>query len=385
VSVVPLDGVVMRYAWGRNDLIARLQGRPSPSATPEAELWFGAHRNGASPVHGWADCDTLAKLIAADPSRWLGADCVARFGTQLPFLLKVLAVNEPLSLQLHPDEACVAQLVAAGDVDQVLADHHPKPEMIVAVGELQALCGLSAQETAIQAVSDIVTFSADTAWQWVLRQIETGGVLAAVTALITADERRIADLMQALHAACANGFDAPAIRDLLGRYPIDRSVAIAVLLQHVVLADGEALFIPPGVLHCYLAGAGVEVMASSDNVFRVGLTAKPCHHAAVLAQLGCSVNQAVRVVAVKDAWQTSYPVDTAWFALSRMRVTPGGITPRTAPFGPQLFFTVLGHASVVDSNGVRYDVAAGTAVFVGAQAGPVTVHGDADLFQVTLG
>src|SRR5580658_5888748 len=93
-----LHPVIRAYAWGSRSAIAALQGRPVPSAGPEAELWMGAHPSAPSGVAG----TTLDVLIAADPDRELGPDCVARFGPRLPFLLKVLSAEVALSIQLHP-------------------------------------------------------------------------------------------------------------------------------------------------------------------------------------------------------------------------------------------------------------------------------------------
>ena len=61
---------------------------------------------------------------------------------------------------------------------------------------------------------------------------------------------------------------------LVKRYPQDPGVLVTLLLNHVVLAAGEAMFLDAGVIHAYTSGFGVEVMASSDNVVRAGLTPK---------------------------------------------------------------------------------------------------------------
>jgi len=388
VSVVLLDGVVMHYPWGRRDFIAKLQRRPVPSAEPEAELWFGAHQNGASPAYGLDGCATLADVIANDPHVWLGTEIVARYGEQLPFLLKVLAVNEPLSLQLHPDETLVAALAADGDPDGILADHHPKPEMVVAVGELHAMCGFLEAHEASQVVDEIIAVTGDDAWLWVQQQIESAGVAAAVAALIVADEAHVSALLGALGVACDKTFaaaHAPAIGELLARYPNDRSVAIAVLMRLVVLADGEALFIPPGVLHCYLAGAGVEVMASSDNVLRLGLTQKPCHPAIANRQLAATRQHATLVGGERDGNTCTYLVDTPWFALSRLTVTQQGVTMPTPTYGPQIALVIGGDVTVSEANGSEHTVRSGAGMFVAAGTRGVTLQGDADVFVATLG
>ncbi len=387
MGVVLLQGVVMRYAWGRHDLIARLQSRVFPTDKPEAELWFGAHKNGSSPLDGAGDAETLSHLLADNPVRWLGRAVADTFAGQLPFLVKVLAVNEPLSLQLHPDADCVASLVAAGDPAQVLADRHPKPEMVVALGELHALAGFLRADEAADNVAALATYGAGAPWRDIHHTIVSDGVTAAVQSLIVADEATIAGLLEALHAALADGFSAPnipAVTDLLHRYPTDRSVAIAVLMRLFVLSDGEALFIPPGVLHCYLSGAGVEVMASSDNVVRVGLTDKPCHPDVVSAQLATATLSPTVVAVVADGALMQYPAATEWFGLARCNAAGDSITWSQPARGPQIVLNVCGQATVITDDGQSVTLPAGMAVFVAAGQ-QVSVTGDADLFVARVG
>ena len=387
MGVVLLQGVVMRYAWGRHELIARLQGRVFPTDEPEAELWFGAHKSGSSRLDGAGADGTLSHLLASNPTGWLGSAVADTFAGQLPFLVKVLAVNEPLSLQLHPDAACVAALVAAGDPEQVLADRHPKPEMVVALGELHALAGFLHADEAAEIVAGLATYGPDAPWQAVYEQIVTDGVMAAVQSLIGANDTTIAALLGALHTALADGFSAPnvpALTDLLRRYPSDRSVAIAVLMRLFVLADGDALYIPPGVLHCYLSGAGVEVMASSDNVVRVGLTHKPCHPEVVSAQLATATHSPEVVAVVANGALRQYPVETEWFGLARFNAGADSITLDRAARGPQILVNVCGQATVTANDGATVTLPAGMAVFVAAGQ-QVSVTGDADVFVARVG
>lgn len=54
----------------------------------------------------------------------------------------------------------------------------------------------------------------------------------------------------------------------------DRGLVSIFLLNLVSLQPGEAMYLPAGVLHAYLEGVGVELMANSNNVLRGGLTSK---------------------------------------------------------------------------------------------------------------
>ena len=139
-----VTGSVQNYAWGSTTVIADFLG-VEPDGRPQAELWFGAHPMAPSRVGPVS----LPALIEADPTRVVGADSVARFGPRLPYLLKVLAAAQPLSLQAHPTRAGAeigfAREEAAG-IDRaaphrLYRDDWPKPEMLVALDDVEALCG----------------------------------------------------------------------------------------------------------------------------------------------------------------------------------------------------------------------------------------------------
>ncbi|MDQ2815767.1 MAG: mannose-6-phosphate isomerase, class I, partial [Actinomycetota bacterium] len=143
-----LRPVVRPYPWGSRQAIAELQGRPVPSPGPEAELWMGAHPSAPSRVGSRQA--TLDTVIAADPDRELGPRCVARFGPRLPFLLKVLAAEKALSIQVHPTRA-QAQAGFSAENQQGLApddparnypDDWPKPELLYALTPFEVLSGL---------------------------------------------------------------------------------------------------------------------------------------------------------------------------------------------------------------------------------------------------
>src|ERR1700722_19688879 len=145
-----LEPVTQPYAWGSHTAIAELQGRPAPTAEPEAELWMGAHPSAPSAVRRPGGRTTLDAVIAADPAGELGAACAARFGGRLPFLLKVLAADTALSIQVHPSreqaEAGYREEtergLAPGDKSRNYVDDWPKPEILCALTRFEVLAGL---------------------------------------------------------------------------------------------------------------------------------------------------------------------------------------------------------------------------------------------------
>src|ERR1035441_8933076 len=145
-----LRPVVRPYPWGSRHAIAELQGRSVPAPGPEAELWMGAHPSAPSGVARDARRTTLDAVIAADPDRELGPGCVARFGPRLPFLLKVLAAEQALSIQVHPSRAQAqagfraenARGLAPDDPARNYTDDWPKPELLYALTPFEVLAGL---------------------------------------------------------------------------------------------------------------------------------------------------------------------------------------------------------------------------------------------------
>ena len=232
-------GVVQHYAWGDTAFIPQLLG-VEPDGRPWAELWLGTHPNGPATIAGEPLADSTGPL---------------------PYLLKVLAVAEPLSLQAHPTKAQAVAGFAAGRYP----DDEPKPELLLALTPFEAFCGVRP----VDATLDL------------LHRLGARDLAAAVAgdgaggALDGLYRGRLA--VQPIADVCgdAAGPEVAWVRELATRYPGDASVAAALLLNYVTLEPGEAIFLEPGNLHAYLRGAGIELMGASDNVVRGGLTTKP--------------------------------------------------------------------------------------------------------------
>ena len=273
-------GVVQHYAWGHPTAIPRMIGA-EPDGRPWAELWFGTHLGGPSRVLEVPD-DALVGSVqrpqsASDDTRGVSTSLVSSTG-ELPFLVKLLAAAEPLSLQSHPSlqqaQAGYAREnrmgIPVSNSRRIYRDPFAKPELICALGRFEALCGFREPTKTVDLLHDIgggasrlATMLADHDLGHVLRQVFTNR-----------DE-----FLPVLHdtvTACGQ-HDSPSAKwavKLAEKYPDDVSVLITLLLNHVVLEPGQALYLGPGNLHAYLSGMGIEVMGSSDNVVRCGLTNK---------------------------------------------------------------------------------------------------------------
>ncbi|HEX4815014.1 MAG TPA: mannose-6-phosphate isomerase, class I [Nonomuraea sp.] len=268
------------YDWGSVTALPELFGT-RPTGQPQAELWMGAHPAAPSRSVTGAGETPLDALIAADPAGTLGDDTAARFGPALPYLLKVLAVARPLSLQVHPtteqaragfaDET--ARGIAIDDPARTYKDASHKPEMVCAVTPFHGLCGFRSPAATAELLGRLGV-PALRPWIDALAGGAPGGALRRVFAEMLDDASR--PLRDEVERALAASGDAElAVYAGIARAcPGDRGVVAALLLNHVSLRPGEALYLGAGVPHAYLGGVGVEIMANSDNVLRCGLTTK---------------------------------------------------------------------------------------------------------------
>jgi len=384
-----LDAPIRGYAWGSRTAIAGLQGRPTPAPGPEAELWLGAHP-GAPAVLAESG-ERLDAAIAADPGGLLGADVAARYGARLPFLLKVLAAAEPLSLQAHPDPeqatagfaAEEAAGVARDSPDRTYADAAHKPELLVAVAEFDALCGFRspAESASVLAALDVPTLDPVLA---ALGKPDPGDALRAAVSLLLRHPEP-APLVAEVAAAAAGRDGYELVAELFARYPGDAGVVLALLLNRVRLAPGEAVWMPAGNLHAYLRGVGVEIMAASDNVLRGGLTPKHVNVAELLRVLRFEVlaDPVVRPVDVAPGVVT-WPVPVPDFALHRALVA--GEPVRLPGGGPRIVLCLRGELTV-DDGSAPVTLRGGQAAFAGAAdgAGALVATGRGELYQASTG
>lgn len=273
-----LDNTIRPYAWGSPTAIPHLLG-VEPTGEPQAEMWMGAHPGAPSRTAR----GTLVEVIDADPERELGARAVAKFGPHLPFLLKILAAGAPLSLQVHPDLKQAKEGYADEErrgipVDapyRNYKDANHKPELICALTEFDGLCGFRDPLRAADLLDGLGVDSLKPYVDLLHAHPEEAALREVLTAVLSADPEEMAHTVAEATAACTRlgGAYAP-YADIAHHYPGDPGVIAAMLLNHVRLQPGEALFLGAGIPHAYLNGLGVEIMANSDNVLRCGLTPK---------------------------------------------------------------------------------------------------------------
>lgn len=364
---VLLDSPVRPYVWGSTTAIAEIQDRP-PSGRPEAELWVGAHPDSPSTVVG--DGRTLDRFIADDAEAALGADVLARFGPRLPFLLKILAVERPLSIQVHPTTAQAVAGHAAQDAAGIPADsprrsYHDrshKPELVVALTDFETLLGFAdpADRAALLETCEHPELAGAAA---LLRGAD--GLRNLTDRWLNLPEASARAVVEALTAEASARDEPPfaLVRRLSRIYPNDRGLLLALIMRPVRLKPGQAAFVPAGLLHAHLSGVVVEPQANSDNVLRAGLTAKHVDVAEVMRLSRFEPGGGVFVHPEERAdGEQAYPapgIDE--FLLSRVDLSATGVTAH----GPRLVLVIDGEA-VVSAASSQVTLRSGESAFIPA-------------------
>jgi mannose-6-phosphate isomerase len=378
-----LDHVVKDYPWGSVDQVPRLLGF-EPTGRPVAEVWLGAHRTASALVaRGEDDAGvSLRDVIARNP-----AVCCGAGAAELPFLLKILGVAEPLSLQVHPGgeqaRTGFAREAAAGIAvdapDRTYKDPNVKPEMVYTLASFELLAGFRRAEDVRASLEPLTgTSRLAKALAAALAPGDREGLRRAVEIALTGAEAGAGELAE-FTAACRRQLAAPGGDPgpyalpvaLAKRYPADRALAVVMMMNHFSLAPGEALYLPPGTLHAYLRGLAVEVMGASDNVLRAGLTAKYTDPARVVTTIDWAGRGPIRPAVTRQGAIRALRPPLALFQLADIRV--GG--PVEVPLsGPRIALALDGEVTAFTDLGSLH-LSRGQSLFAMDAEGPITLRG----------
>src|SRR5690625_844107 len=391
-------GVRRDYAWGSTSEIPRLLNIPD-DGRPFAELWLGAHSAGPGELPEGEFTD-LRELIAAEPDRVLGADVVARFGPQLPYLLKLLAAESPLSLQVHPNvDQARAGSAAEDDAgipldapERNYPDANHKPELVFALTTFEGLCGFRAPRRAAELLAGLDAPLAQELGDILRAQPDAEGMRTAFSRIIHPDTRatetEVVQIVEACTERAANGSPSPRtdriVAQLGQHYPGDPGVVTSLLLNPVTLQPGEALFVPAGCVHAYLHGTGIEVMASSDNVLRAGLTPKHVDVEELLKLVDCVAAPPIRIAPeiFHGATRVFYaPVDDFELSVTDLKENDGG-QPLPGR-GPRIVLCLAGYVDFHTASG-SLRLERGQSAFISSEAGPLFGRGHGTFVQADV-
>lgn len=279
-EIFSLKNQIQNYAWGSREILGRMRGVPVPTEQPEAEVWVGAHP--AAPSRATVDGaeSPLNEVIVENPSRFLRPD---RTSDWFPFLFKILAIDAPLSIQVHPTPE---QAIAGFEDEQARGiaidapyrnykDRYSKPETVIALSPMRVLTG-------VRPVEQLKTLAAAFGAAWLAERAELSPKQLLTEIIRLPEETASAAVQHLVDTApgllgASNDVVADAaelVRIVDGKYPGDRGLLVAFVMNLVHLAPGESAFTPDGQVHAYVSGTAIELMNPSDNVMRAGLTAK---------------------------------------------------------------------------------------------------------------
>jgi mannose-6-phosphate isomerase len=397
----PLENYIQQYAWGSKTAIAELMGRPSPTAHPEAELWMGDHPRGPSKIREGGGWCLLSDVIARNPRSALGDRVAARFGAKLPFLFKILAAETPLSLQAHPtieqartgfdaDEAAGVPLDAP---ERNYRDGNHKPELLCALTEFEVLCGFRRLADTLGLFDALDVGPLRNRVDALRRAPNDSGLRQLFSSLMTAGAPERAELVGGTLEACVRHCErrGPFARECewairIGAvYPGDVGVIIGLLLNLVRLQTGEAVYLPAGNLHCYLQGVGIEIMASSDNVLRGGLTVKHIDVPELLRILSFAAGPIVALLPERRrAGEQVYDTPADEFCLARIDVGPTASFISEVARGPEILLCTEGQVSVSEGD-TLWPLAKGASIFVPVSGPRYRLEGKGTVFRATVG
>jgi mannose-6-phosphate isomerase len=396
-EIVFLKNEIQPYAWGSRTAIPQLLGLPNPDGRPHAELWMGAHPKSPSVVQTTEGGVPLDALIERYPGDILGTRVSTVFEGKLPFLFKVLAAEAPLSIQAHPD-AFMARDGFARENRNGLAlkapernyrDPFHKPECICALTPFWALCGFRPPAQILEHLRRLCPQELKTEITAFAESCDAEGLKHLVAALLTRGPlpRRKAIAAAASQAEKGNDVALGWIASLARHYPDDIGALAPALMNTLRLEPGQALFLTPGVLHAYLAGTAIELMANSDNVVRGGLTSKHIDIPELLRVVRFDADE-VRLVPTETRVkaETAYITPAAEFALSVIHLDGGDSYAGRADRNVEILLCVEGGARLAEMRpgGKILDIARGASVLVPAAAPAYRITGPARLYKATV-
>ncbi|MCZ4541821.1 mannose-6-phosphate isomerase, class I [Dietzia maris] len=390
--MVILSPHIRSYDWGSRTAFSEHFGAEAVTPEPQAEWWFGAHKSGSSSC---ADGQTLAHRINADPLGELGRTVSDSFGNNLPFLLKLLAVEKPLSLQAHPS-LNQAQLgfraedrrgIPADAPNRNYRDQNHKPEMLVALTEFHALAGFRPVRQTLELLGAVNAPLLYPYREQLLKQPNDTGLRTVFTHFVRMPHSDVAPVVKDLASAAFRylSLKGPTSQwsevaltaiELAEQYPTDPGVLSSLLLNSLRLRPGQAVFLGAGQLHAYLKGMGVEVMANSDNVLRGGLTTKHIDVSELINVLHFRPLEHPRVLEAPVSGgltgEFGYPASVPDFELSRIDVAPRTATICYRPNGPEILLCTAGSV-LVTKEGATDTIVSGQAVWLPARTRQVSV------------
>lgn len=394
-----LENRIRTYPWGSYTAIADLLGEKSPSDEPQAELWMGTHPSAPSLVRQNNTSVPLTEFIRRNPEDILGKDVCKKFDHQLPFLFKILAVENPLSIQVHPDihqarkgfESENHSGIPLDSARRNYKDKNHKPECICAVSDFQALNGFRSATVIADSMEKCGGGILANEISILKKDPGPEGLKQFVRGLMMLSSHKKKEIIATVAGNTKNKmFEDPACQWIQHFHRIygddDIGVLSPLLLNFICLKPGQALFIFPGEPHAYLKGTGIELMANSDNVIRGGLTSKHTDIREFIRIADFRRHQTNILLPEKTGeGEWVYPAHAEEFLLSRIQVGKEIVYQSRQDRSVEILICLEGSASILDiKEDEKTVLKMGTSILIPSAVEKYTIQGEAVIYKASV-
>ena len=354
---------IQHYHWGDYSFIPELQGRPKGDQ-PEAELWMGAHPT--SPSRTVESDRGLDDIISTQPQNTLGPQA-GDFQNELPFIMKILAIREPLSIQVHPNAKQAEEGFTSVQSSLTRAQSYSSPrgkeEVVCALTETDLKFGFR-EVNEIHAIIDAAGHS-ELSWlkESLSEETPNESLKETIQRILSTDSDTIRSITSTvlssdMSATVINEKEMLHFTDLSETYPDDSGLLLFLLMNFVTLEPGDFIYVSPGVTHAYLRGNVVEVTSNSDNVIRCGLTPKYVNAQEFLS-IASFVSEQPQIQTPAESLH-SYESPTP-FMLTRLDLNEEF---ETAVNGPEILISTQNNFNITNNKGESIHVEQGQPIWM---------------------
>jgi len=394
-----LQNEIQAYAWGSRTAIPELLGLPSPSDGPAAELWMGAHPKAPSLVRVDGVWVPLNEVIRREPISVLGATVAEEFSDALPFLFKVLAADQPLSIQVHPNLEQAREGferenhlgIPLNAAERNYRDANHKPEFLCAMTSFDALKGFRPPHEMLAFLKQVCGEMLADECERLREAPDSSGLRQFLASLLSMDRARKEQIIETAvrHAGQYARQDRLFgwMIELNRAYPGDIGVLSPLVFNLITLEPGEGIYIGAGELHGYLRGVGMELMANSDNVLRGGLTPKHVDIPELLKIVDFTPASVQTIRPTPGApGEGVYETPAKEFQLSVIRASDGMPFESQGERNVEILICTRGRARISGRDRTHSEVVKkGASVLIPAAVGPYQIRGEAVLYRASVG
>ncbi|MEZ9176652.1 mannose-6-phosphate isomerase, class I [Vibrio kanaloae] len=323
-----MDNVIQNFAWGSKSSFSQLFGTDNIGNEPQAEMWMGAHPNGCSKVKNGDSTVLLSRLIESHKEEFLSTQISEKFG-ELPYLFKVLAAENALSVQVHPSkEEAELGFHKEEQAHVPLSAHHRnyrdsnhKPELVYALTPYQAMNGFRAIPEIISLFSNVGIPQLSEMLELLNANPSLEGLREFFVGILSLEGENKVEAVNSLISKVKDNVTqelSSLILTLSEQYPGDIGLFTPLMLNVITLEPGEAMYLDARTPHAYLKGTALEIMANSDNVLRAGLTPK---HIDVQELASCTLFEekpfdTLKLAPITENGVLTYPIPVPDFRFS---------------------------------------------------------------------